>query len=339
MVKITSCCVSLVFLFSVKSVIGQGLPYQDLEVDGDLIVNGHSNSAGKITVNGENGKSNFVANSLSNYPNNGYLYVGDENGNNQAAMYVGPDGNGKFLTKGTNGKTNFLVTALANYPNNGYLFVGDENGNNQAAMFVGPDGNGKFWTKGTNGKTNFLVTALANYPNNGYLYVGDENGTTQAGIYVDSQGRGVIFGDTKNFVVAHPEKANTYIWYASLEGPEVAAYLRGTASLSQGKTTITLPDHFQQVVVATGMTVQVTPLSADSKGLAVTRKSLAGITVQELHNGKGNYDFDWEVKCIRKGHEDYRAVRSEGFPVAKEMGESAKEMGESAEEMGESAEE
>lgn len=57
------------------------------------------------------------------------------------------------------------------------------------------------------------------------------------------------------------------------------------------------------------MTIQVTPLSAHSLGLAVVTKRLSGIEVKGLHRGTGNYEFDWEVKCVRKGHEDYRVIR------------------------------
>src|SRR4029077_11993069 len=68
--------------------------------------------------------------------------------------------------------------------------------------------------------------------------------------------------------------------------------------------------HFAIVASPDGMTVQVTPLSADSLGLAVVTKRLSGIEVKELQRGTGNYDFDWEVKCVRKGHEDYQVTRS-----------------------------
>jgi hypothetical protein len=41
----------------------------------------------------------------------------------------------------------------------------------------------------------------------------------------------------------------------------------------------------------------------------VKEKSTERIVVRELMNGKGNYEFDWEVKCIRKSYEDYRVIR------------------------------
>ena len=32
---------------------------------------------------------------------------------------------------------------------------------------------------------------------------------------------------------------------------------------------------------------------------------------KELFAGNGNYSFDWEVKCVRKGYEDYEVIRDE----------------------------
>jgi hypothetical protein len=79
--------------------------------------------------------------------------------------------------------------------------------------------------------------------------------------------------------------------------------------LINGEAIISLPDHFTNVANPEGMTIQVTPLSVDSLGLAVVTKRLSGIEVKELQRGTGNYAFDWEVKCGRKGHEDYRVIR------------------------------
>jgi hypothetical protein len=72
---------------------------------------------------------------------------------------------------------------------------------------------------------------------------------------------------------------------------------------------IELPDHFRKLADEQGMTVQLTPLSPDSKGLCVVRKGLDGIEVAELLNGRGNYEFDWEVKAVRKEHRDFQVYR------------------------------
>jgi hypothetical protein len=65
------------------------------------------------------------------------------------------------------------------------------------------------------------------------------------------------------------------------------------------------------------MTVILTPLSAESEGLAVVEKTAHGFKIKELRHGNGEYAFDWEVKCVRKGFEDYRVYRdkSENRPA------------------------
>ncbi|MCB0845209.1 MAG: hypothetical protein KDE26_18295, partial [Bacteroidetes bacterium] len=72
---------------------------------------------------------------------------------------------------------------------------------------------------------------------------------------------------------------------------------------------IEFDDHFQLVSNPETMTVILTPLSAKSKGLAVIEKTGEGFTVQELFEGEGNYSFDWEVKCVRRGHENFEVIR------------------------------
>ena len=137
----------------------------------------------------------------------------------------------------------------------------------------------------------------------------DANGNEQAFMLVDTNGTGFVVADVKSFRVPNPDQPETDIVYAAIEGPEAAAYVRGTGRLVDGAATIHLPQHFVSIASNRGMTVQLTPNSSASLGLAVDQKSTERIVVRELMNGKGNYEFDWEVKCIRKGYEDYRVIR------------------------------
>ena len=137
----------------------------------------------------------------------------------------------------------------------------------------------------------------------------DAAGNAKAYMVVDGDGTGWVVADIKSFRVAHPDKPDTDIVYAAIEGPEAAAYVRGSAHLSNGEAVIDLPEHFTSVASREGLTVQLTPNSATSLGLAVEEKSIERIIVRELSNGKGDYDFDWEAKCVRKGHEDYQPIR------------------------------
>ncbi|MBS1724416.1 MAG: hypothetical protein JSS66_15850 [Armatimonadetes bacterium] len=143
----------------------------------------------------------------------------------------------------------------------------------------------------------------------GWIYVNGLDGLSKATMTVDSSNKGVLSADIKNFRVPNPRNDAEDIVYACVEGPEAAAYIRGTGHLVNGRAIVQLPQHFQDVSLAEGMTVQVTPGSFDSKGLAVMGKSLRGFEVGELNSGRGNYDFDWEVKCVRAGYRDYRVVR------------------------------
>jgi hypothetical protein len=164
-------------------------------------------------------------------------------------------------------------------------------------------------THGPNGSVNALLTAVVQNPDHGAMVVFDAADNGKAYMMVDVDGTGWVVADIKSFRVPHPDQPDTDIVYAAIEGPEAAAYVRGTAHLNNGEAVIELPDHFTSIASGEGLTVQVTPNSATSRGLAVEEKSIQRILVRELSNGKGEYDFDWEVKCVRKGYEDYRVIR------------------------------
>lgn len=134
------------------------------------------------------------------------------------------------------------------------------------------------------------------------------NGKFHAGMYFSS-GVGYLFADVKNFRTDHPLYPEKEIWYASLEGPEAAVYLRGTSTLVGGEAHISFPDYFSSIINEKSLTIIITPLSAKSKGIAAISKTIEGCQVKELFEGKGNYQFDWEVKAIRKGFEDFEVVR------------------------------
>jgi hypothetical protein len=167
---------------------------------------------------------------------------------------------------------------------------------------------GAVQTHGLNGNVNAAMLAAGN-PDHGAMVVFDAAGNPKAQMVVDVNGTGFVVADVKSFRVPHPDRSDSDIVYAAIEGPEAAAYVRGSAHLSNGEAVIELPDHFTSVASGEGLTVLVTPNSAESLGLAVEEKSIERIRIRELSNGIGDYDFDWEAKCIRKGYEDYRVIR------------------------------
>ncbi|MCF8245793.1 MAG: hypothetical protein K9J37_14450 [Saprospiraceae bacterium] len=164
------------------------------------------------------------------------------------------------------------------------------------------------------GSRNFAATNLAGNEDLGYAAVGDVLGDNKAGMYVNASGIGVLFangpnGGIKNFRMPHPAQPGKLICYASLEGPEAAAYCRGTGTLINGQGTVFFTEDFTIVANETTMTVMLTPLSGDSKGLAVIEKTAVGFKVKELLSGTGSYQFDWEVKAVRSGHENYQVIQ------------------------------
>ena len=79
-----------------------------------------------------------------------------------------------------------------------------------------------------------------------------------------------------------------------------------------GEAFVAFSEHFELVVNPSTFTVSTSPNSAESEGLAIIEKTAKGIRIKELRKGQGNYSFDWEVKGVRKGFENYRPIRDKG---------------------------
>lgn len=277
-------------------------------------------NVGYLSTNGQNNSTNFFAgaNWADNNPDGGLAQVIDGSGVPKAGMNVDPYENGNLFA--VNGE----VRLLDNLGNRWGFF--DKYGinlmstptfiNYVASMYRYPglDNTGAVFTAGENGSLNFFAghNSFSDNPNavdRGYIAVANENSLHMAGIMVNDTGQGVVFGDIKNFRMDDPKDPSKEIWYASIEGPEAAAYTRGTATLENGEAFVPFPEHFRSVANPGTMTVILTPMSADTYGLAVVEKTGAGIRVKELKGGAGNFGFDWEVKCVRKGYENYQPVR------------------------------
>ncbi|MBS1713468.1 MAG: hypothetical protein JST30_03940 [Armatimonadetes bacterium] len=126
---------------------------------------------------------------------------------------------------------------------------------------------------------------------------------------IDSQRKTTLSATVKNFVEPDPDDPQRDIVYACIEGPEAAMYLRGTGRLVDGRAHVSLPHHFSALAEARGITVTLTPCTFDSQGLGVKNKSASGFDVGELGHGRGSFEFDWEVKAVRKGFADYQVYR------------------------------
>lgn len=112
-----------------------------------------------------------------------------------------------------------------------------------------------------------------------------------------------------NLVAAHPTDPALQIHYNVIEGPEVGLYVRGSTRLERGQAVVSLPDHFAAVASEQSLTVQLTPRSAQSKGLAATKLSIHELRIVELGGGAGEYEVDYFVQGIRRGREGFPVIR------------------------------
>jgi hypothetical protein len=85
-------------------------------------------------------------------------------------------------------------------------------------------------------------------------------------------------------------------------------YYRGVATLVNGRATVDLPEHFAVLASPDGMTVQLTPRSAASNGVAATVLRPDRLEILELMNGTGSYEVCYRVEAVRIGFEDYEPV-------------------------------
>lgn len=242
--------------------------------------------------------------------------------------YFTDSGTGVVRTFGPNGSFNVDINNVSGNSNHGYVSLKDAEDRNQAAIYVSEDGDGRGFTRGTNGNINISLNSLNDNPDHGYLSIENANKEAKVRAYVNADGEGVLAVDgVKPFFMEHPTQPDKNIWYCAIEGPEAGAYFRGTGQVVNGEGTVTFPDHFSTVINPETMTITLTPLSAESKGMAVIRKEKDGFVVKELLQGTGNYAFDWEVKAVRKGYEDWRVVRDKNEDLPARLSEPAKPEG------------
>ncbi len=168
-----------------------------------------------------------------------------------------------------------------------------------ALMGITTTGHGFIETTNSTGNDIVRITTTSG---SGFISVRDSSGTQTAGI---NGSTGDVFGTTKSFIVADPSNSDRLIKYTSLEGPEAAIYVRGTANLVSGQGYIEFPDHFSAMAAPSSITVTLTPRSARSMGLAAVNVSSQGIEVAELGGGRNSYTFDYVAYAVRKGFEDY----------------------------------
>jgi hypothetical protein len=251
---------------------------------------------------------------------NGALVLRYDDAEGSPAMAVADFGNpaGKGLvTYNTQGDA--LVALL--YSDDAEGGIETLSHNNQTYYATSADANGAVSQWLQPGDQSFAAyIGHANAQNHGLAVFYNDAGTATAGI---DGSDGSVFGMRKAFRVPHPLEDDKVIEYNCVEGPEVAAYERGVAELRGGVGVIELSESFQLVTSAEDEpSIQLTPYSAKSKGLAVESISPDKVVVRELGGGRGSYRFSYTVTAKRAGYEDYEAVRDVkdlGLPVGPQV--------------------
>lgn len=236
----------------------------------------------------------------------GFLNLCDkpEQGKITASLTANEYGDLKLYNK-TGTKTNIHLGVVKNSSNNvGWIGTFDSNGDYLISLS----------TLYQNGQSYHQNAAF------GLHYQGE----LAALFFVDTDGRSKLSVDevfiggqslrssTTNYTVDNLRSSSTYAPCFVSESTDQQITFRGTATLDNGTFTIVLPPNEAEKIQENTITVQITPLSASSKGLAVVKKEKTSFTVAELMNGTGSYDFDWTLTALRKENPQLRSSHSIG---------------------------
>jgi hypothetical protein len=104
----------------------------------------------------------------------------------------------------------------------------------------------------------------------------------------------VISGAPKSFAAPHPEDPGLEIRYASIEGPTVDVYFRGSGELVNGIARIEIPDHFRLTAREGTYMTTLTPVGR-AVALGVESEGPEGIIVR----GSGSARFHYVVYAER----------------------------------------
>jgi len=181
---------------------------------------------------------------------------------------------------------------------------------------------GNYAGRNTTGNSNIFLGYQAGYNETGSnkLYIANSD-TTSPLIYgnfainkLKINGNVDITGSLSKgsgtFVQPHPADPSKEVAYAFFEGPEHAIFLRGKAKLVKGRATIKTPEYFRVVAGKDeDITVQFTPRSIDTFGVAAVQVTKDTIEVRELKGGKHSYEFDYFITAKRGGFEDHQPIQ------------------------------
>jgi hypothetical protein len=284
------------------------------------VIYADTNGDGVLELNAETGANLLKVTKSTG--NSGIIEGKNSIGNIATRITTTSNDGGNFTAYGPNTPNISSARMYAESDGDGVLYLKNSNDDYLAYIGKSTGESGILEVYNKNGVVSCrLATSASSGGTRGSISVHDENGNLAGYLIADSTKRSQLYvnsitGVVKGFRMVHPQDPTKEIWYACIEGPEAAAYERGTAQLVNGVAAVQFSDHFQLVANREGMTVMLTPLSGKSNGLAVVEKTERGFKVQELMEGTGNYQFDWEVKCVRKGLENFQIIRDRDYGLS-----------------------
>lgn len=281
---------------------------------------------GFLTVNGDDDIKVMLMAAQSTGGSHGGVALLDENAENKV-LIAGSKETGAINLIG-NDKTELYITSsevsgFNKYENESYALTTDNSGagmlrlygtNRYANVQIGAaDGDantGGVWVRNNNGNDLLRITCMEGYPSNGGIgiYGGNQN---KGMFYVTPNGKSRLVVDEiyntngvslTSSTIDHTiqtRNGGSSPCYVT-ETSDNQLIVRGTASLKNGECIISLPEDAVAKIQQQTISIQLTPLSASSKGLAVTKKEVPALVVAELMNGKGSYEFDWTLTAVRK---------------------------------------
>jgi hypothetical protein len=281
--------------------------------------------AGQVLLIGGNGNINVDMSSFPSYPNHGFFGTADENGEYRSLVFTDQAGEGWFSVLNSAGEERSGLNISEEGDGvvfGNFLSADNPEGQSRAALFADSFGEGVLsilTAQGTERAGAFIDGSGRGVVFGDLIAVFDSEAEEAAGISIDDQGRGVVFGDQKSFIVDYPGKPGHKITYISLEGPEGAIFCRGRVRLESGRGTIILPEHFAALAQPDSLTVQLTPGSLSSRGVAFEQISRDRIDVGELQGGTGSYEVHYVVHARRADLADFQPVSADAPVRAKSL--------------------
>ena len=227
--------------------------------------------------------------------------------NGGEAILARTNGTGQAFHGTTSGTSNAGVFDITNASNSAEALYVATNGTGRSGYFQisnASSGSDTLYAT-TNGTGNAIKGYTTGSGYSGFFQGG-------AGLYVagNLNVTGNLTKGSGSFVQPHKKDPSKEIVYAFFEGPEHAIFLRGKAKLVDGRAVIETPEYFRDVAGSDeDVTVQFTPRSSRSKGLAAVEVTKGSIRVEELMEGKGTYEFDYFITAKRAGFEGHQPVQ------------------------------